>query len=368
MAKLWSAVTRAMWTDKRFIGLSAAKPNAQTLWIYLLTNPHQTAIPGLFPLGAGTIGDDLEWPREEVKRCLKELEGAGMIEVSLRPALILLPNSIRHNQPSNPNQIKGWRNGFDNLPETPLRDRAILAIREGLRESLIPSFDKIFGEDVTLANQRLAEEKKKSRKGSRKGLSNGTGNRNRDNIDIVEPYLDPPVEPPKVGVRRPKGAPPLHEAQRLAEVLRDAIATHSPEYVESKVSEKTLKSWSVVIDRMLRLDKSEAGQIEAVIRFAHINDKTEFWRSNLMSGVSLRKQFHRLLVQCRKKGLLNPHATEADWKTEYGTWAIRIAERSLITTGKLTGSHLIENAKLEGVPAPPKEQAEAIASWAVKRV
>lgn len=120
-------------------------------------------------------------------------------------------------------------------------------------------------------------------------------------------------------------------------MLRDAIATHSPEYVESKVSEKTLKSWSVVIDRMLRLDKSEAGQIEAVIRFAHINDKTEFWRSNLMSGVSLRKQFHRLLVQCRKKGLLNPHATEADWKTEYGTWAIRIAERSLITTGSSPG-------------------------------
>ena len=75
-----------------------------------------------------------------MKRCLKELEGAGMIEVSLRPALILLPNSIRHNQPSNPNQIKGWRNGFDNLPETTLRDRAILAIREGLRESLIPEF------------------------------------------------------------------------------------------------------------------------------------------------------------------------------------------------------------------------------------
>ena len=36
--------------------------------------------------------------------------------------------------------------------------------------------------------------------------------------------------------------------------------------------------------------------------------------------------------------------------------------------GSSPGAHLIENAKLEGVPAPPKEQAEAIASWAVKRL
>ena len=216
MAKLWSAVTRAMWTDERFLKLTAAKPNAQTLWLYLLTTPHQTSIPGLLPLGAGTIGDDLDWSRSDVKKFLTELEDAGMIKVSYRPALILLPKAIAHNQPSNPNQIKGWRNGFDNLPETPLRDYAILAIREGLRESLIHSFDLIFGEDVTLANKRIAEIEKKKRKGSRNGLAKGTGNRNQEYISIVEPHLDPPVEPPKMNKPRPGGAPPLHAAQDLA--------------------------------------------------------------------------------------------------------------------------------------------------------
>ena len=368
MAKLWSAVTRAMWTDERFLKLTAAKPNAQTLWLYLLTNPHQTVIPGLIPLGAGTIGDDLDWSRTDVKGCLKELEDAGMIKVSHRPALVLLPKAITHNQPSNPNQIKGWRNGFDNLPETPLRDYAILAIREGLRKSLIHSFDKIFGEDVTLANKRIAEIEKKKGKGSRKGLAKGIGNRNQDNISIVEPYLDPPVEPPNMDMRRPKGAPPLHAAQDLAEELRDAIASHSPEYVEARVNKKSLHSWSIAIDRLLRLDNAKPEEVQAVIRYAHYDDKTEFWRANMMSGVSLRKQFHRLLLQAKKRGMVNPHSTEADWKTQYGTWAIRMAERALITTGKLTGPTLIENAKLEGVPAPPLDQAESIASWALQCV
>ena len=68
-----------MWTDERFLKLTAAKPNAQTLWLYLLTTPHQTAIPGLLPLGAGTIGDDLDWSRNDVKKFLVELEDAGMI-------------------------------------------------------------------------------------------------------------------------------------------------------------------------------------------------------------------------------------------------------------------------------------------------
>lgn len=367
MAKLWSAVTRAMWTDERFLKLTAAKPNAQTLWLYLLTTPHQTAIPGLLPLGAGTIGDDLDWSRSDVKKFLTELEDAGMIKVSYRPALILLPKAIAHNQPSNPNQIKGWRNGFDNLPETPLRDYAILAIREGLRESLIHSFDLIFGEDVTLANKRIAEIEKKKRKGSRNGLAKGTGNRNQEYISIVEPHLDPPVEPPKMNKPRPGGAPPLHAAQDLAEELRDAIATHSPEYIEARVSEKTMRTWQIAIDRLLRLDKAKPEEVQAVIRYAHIEDKSEFWRANMMSGVSLRKQFHRLLIQAKKRGLINPHSTEADWKTQYGTWAIRVAERSLITSGGMTGDNLIENAKLEGVPAPPPDQAESIASWAVQQ-
>ena len=55
MTKRWSAVTRAMWTDARFLGLSSPEPNAQTLWLYLLTNPHQISIPGLLPLGVGAI-------------------------------------------------------------------------------------------------------------------------------------------------------------------------------------------------------------------------------------------------------------------------------------------------------------------------
>lgn len=32
----YSLVTRTLWSDARFLGLSGPEPNAQTLWMYLL--------------------------------------------------------------------------------------------------------------------------------------------------------------------------------------------------------------------------------------------------------------------------------------------------------------------------------------------
>ena len=40
-----------MWGDKSFRELSAPQPCGQALWIYLLTGPHTTPLPGLFMAG-----------------------------------------------------------------------------------------------------------------------------------------------------------------------------------------------------------------------------------------------------------------------------------------------------------------------------
>jgi hypothetical protein len=366
--KRWSAVTRAMWTDERFLGLSGPAPNAQTLWLYLLTNPHQISIPGLLPLGAGAIADGLDWSKEEVKVHLKELESAGMIEVCHRPALIFLPNAIHHNQPANPNQIKGWRNGFDNLPDTRLRHMAILSLRKGLRPSLVHSFDSFFGDALDRANAQLQKKKKPTRNGS----GNGIGNKEQEQEYIVrgkkQVETKPRQGPTHRHVKKEVREAMKVESRRLARVLRDVIATHSPDYIETQVDESRLGSWALVIDQMLRLDKAKPEEVETVIRWAHVDDQKGFWRSNLLSATSLRKQFTRLRVQLVNLGRIHNLKTIDDWKAEYGTWAIRIAERSLITSGSLDGNYLIEAAKLEGVPTPNPKDAETIASWAVTRV
>jgi hypothetical protein len=377
MKKRWSAITRSMWTDDRFLSLSAPKPNAQTLWLYLLTNPHQIAIPGLLPIGPGTIADGLDWSKEDVKSTLAELVEADMVKVCYRPALIFLPKAIHHNQPANPNQLKGWRNGYDNLPDTPLRDLAILALREGLRPSLIHSFDRIFGQAIDRANKRTQTNEVKVVNSTRNGFENRTGNQEQEQEYIVggpkrvKKRVKSPSEKPASGKAKKAVTPTDLEgtiAESLAIELRDAIGTHSPEYVETKVKSSAVGSWSLVIDKMLRLDKARPEEVREVIRWAHIDDRSGFWQSNLLSAVSLRKQYTRLTIQARKAGRLSRIKGIPAWKSEYGEWAIRVAERSLITSGSLDGASLIASARLEGVPLPSPEDADVIASWAVGRV
>ena len=364
MTKRWSAVTRAMWTDERFLNLSSPQPNAQTLWLYLLTTPHQIPIPGLLPLGPGAIADDLGWDIPDVRVHLKELEEAEMIMICYRPALIFLPRAIHHNQPANPNMIKGWRNGFDNLPECVLRTLAVSHIRRGLKASLTPSFDKIFAFELKQATRRAAEEKEKPKKAKINGSANGMANQDQEQ-ELKKLIVATVSEPPKKAPKPKRETPP--EARALAEYLLAQIATHSPDYAAAR-RETRLEEWSRHFDWMMRLDKRKEDEIRAVIHWAHVVDKTTFWRGNLLSAKSVRKQFQRLKIQAKRGGFIHEVKDAAAWKAEYGDWAVRLAERTRITTGDLDGHGLIASAKLEGVPTPTLGEAESIASWALTRI
>jgi len=126
----YSKVTRRVWADAKFRGLSAPKPNAQTLWLYLLTGKRCTSIPGLLPVGVMGIADDLDWPVAATKKCLAEIVAAGMARVDHVAKLIWLPNAVaKHNMPANPSVVIGWGVPWTGLPECPLRTEAAAAIR-----------------------------------------------------------------------------------------------------------------------------------------------------------------------------------------------------------------------------------------------
>ena len=364
MTKRWSAVTRAMWTDERFLNLTSPQPNAQTLWLYLLTTPYQIPIPGLLPLGPGAIADDLGWDTSDVRTHLAELEEAEMIMICRRPALIFLPRAIHHNQPANPNMIKGWRNGFDNLPECVLRGDALTLLREGLKPSLLPAFDKIFASAAKQATTRIAAKPTPEKKAKLNGSANGMRNQDQEQELINKSVRAKLRTPRKVG--RPK-TEPSPDAAGLAEYLLTQIATHSPDYAEGK-RQTAVKTWALHFDYLLRLDKADPHEVRTVIHWAHVDDKTGFWQGNLLSASSVRKQFPRLRIQVKRAGLIHDLKDESSWKEQFGEWAVRLAERTRITTGDLDGQGLIASARLEGVPAPTLKDAESIASWALGRV
>ena len=129
----YSKVTRRMWTDERFRSLSAPKPNAQTLWQYLLTGPRCTPLPGLLAVGVLGLADDLSWPPTTTQKCLAEIEVAGMAVVDHVAKLIWLPNALaKHNLPANASVVLGWSTPWRALPECSLRARAAEAMRATL--------------------------------------------------------------------------------------------------------------------------------------------------------------------------------------------------------------------------------------------
>jgi len=87
---------------------------------------------------------------------------------------------------------------------------------------------------------------------------------------------------------------------RLAGELRQAIATHSPKYAK-KVKVGQLERWAVFLERLIRLDEAEPEEISRIIRWAHLHPDGSFWRSNVMCGASLRRQFPKLLLQSELK-------------------------------------------------------------------
>lgn len=148
-----------IWNDAKFRSLSPAPPNAQTLFIHLLTCPATTNIPGLFSVGeiatAEILGWDLEgfkegyreaFPkgyREGFREAFLELSQKGLVEASWKDRLVWIPNAIRFNPPESPNVIRSWSKTWDELPECDLKTQAyhrLKAFVEGLGEAFLEAF------------------------------------------------------------------------------------------------------------------------------------------------------------------------------------------------------------------------------------
>lgn len=117
----YRAIHVKMWGDVKFRRLSAPPPNAQFLWIYLLTGPHTTNIPGLFSAGEAQLAEALDWPLEGFRERFQELFRDGLLEFDWRARLVFIPNAIKHNGPDNPNMVKSWKRTWEDLPECELK-------------------------------------------------------------------------------------------------------------------------------------------------------------------------------------------------------------------------------------------------------
>lgn len=149
-------VEPAVWLDDKFQSLSSPSPNAQTLWIYLLTCPFTTSIPGLYIAGKAAIAEALRWEddMEGFEKAFQEILDRKMCEYDKKTRLVWIPKAIAHNLPESPNVVLSWKNHYAEMTDCSLLKNAVNVIRESVygcdvkAKAFREAFDKVFGEDL----------------------------------------------------------------------------------------------------------------------------------------------------------------------------------------------------------------------------
>lgn len=121
-------VSAEMYSDAKFLALSEPKPNARYLWIYLFTGPFSMLVPGMVVGGEAGIAERLRWKVGAFRKCFTEIVAQGMARVDWTGPLIFLPNGLSHNLPHNPSIVRGWAQGWKEIPECGLKQEAAHAI------------------------------------------------------------------------------------------------------------------------------------------------------------------------------------------------------------------------------------------------
>jgi hypothetical protein len=152
-----------LWGDVKFRALSPIQPSGKALFLYLLTNPNTTTIPGLYRAGAAGMAEELGWTTEGFLEAFREVLDQGLVKADLNSRVIFIPNAIKYNKPQSPNVIKSWAAHWDEIPECDLKDIAYQTLKsfvEGLDHSFIKAFNEAIGKATrkTLPNQEQEKE------------------------------------------------------------------------------------------------------------------------------------------------------------------------------------------------------------------
>jgi hypothetical protein len=151
----FSKVSRRVWNDAKFRSLTPAPPNAQTLWLRLLTGPELTNIPGCFQAWEAGLAQALGWPMKGFREAFAEAFREGLAKADWEVGFVWVPKAIAHNKPESPNVVRSWRATWNQLPECALKDEAYHGLKAFL-EGLPKGFAIAFGEACGKASPKAS--------------------------------------------------------------------------------------------------------------------------------------------------------------------------------------------------------------------
>jgi hypothetical protein len=216
MARYRKIDTR-MWGDTKFRALSS---EAKYLWIFLLTGPHTTILPGLFRAGEMALAEELGWQLKGFREAFAKLLKEGLVKADWNARVVWIPNAIKYNSPENPNVVRGWRDSWDEIPECPLKAEAYERFKT-FTERLGEGFGKGFQESCTkrLANQEQEQEQEQEQNHEQEKTIASNPDRFDDAIkQVFDYYLERTGRDPRTyeftAIRKRRGATRLNECLR----------------------------------------------------------------------------------------------------------------------------------------------------------
>jgi hypothetical protein len=134
-----------VWGDEKFRRLTPMAPSGQGLWLYLITNPNTSNIPGLYRAGEAALAEELGWSVEAFREAFGEVFREGLAEADWKARVVWLPGGAKYNRPESPNVVLGWAAPWDEVPDCALKTRAyrhLKAFTEGLGKAFAEAFVK----------------------------------------------------------------------------------------------------------------------------------------------------------------------------------------------------------------------------------
>ena len=148
-----------IWGDSKFQLLSSLKPSGQALFLYLLTNPNTTSLPGLYRAGAAGMAEELGWLLEDFMQAFDEVSAQGLVMADFVARVVFIPNAVKYNKPQSPNVVSSWAQHWDEIPECELKRIALNRLEgfiDGMSEAFRQALRKAFGK--TNGNQEQDQE------------------------------------------------------------------------------------------------------------------------------------------------------------------------------------------------------------------
>ena len=150
----YTKIHTQIWNDEKFISLT---PEQQRLFLYILTSPHSNLI-GFYVLKKAYIQGDIKDFGKSFDKDFGKLCSEGLISYDEGLQVILIHKWLKHNQITNPNQIKSAVKQFTELPKTYLL-QTFKVLCEGLCEGLYEVLRKVDSKAVPPEEEEETEER-----------------------------------------------------------------------------------------------------------------------------------------------------------------------------------------------------------------